>query len=57
VDERLRMLVILVPLLFLGAAYFSIFVHAMLGDKRFVFYACLHWGLAIVGSCVLSWLL
>lgn len=53
----MRMLVVLVPLLFLGSAYLSIFVHAMLGNERFPFYASLHWGLAILGSCVLYWVL
>jgi hypothetical protein len=57
VDEPTRMLVALYPLGFLGAAYASIFVHAMLGEKRFPLYACLHWGLAVVGSCALYWLL
>jgi hypothetical protein len=57
VDEPTRMLVVLFPLGFLGAAYASVFVQAMLGAPRFRFYACLHWGLAVVGSCVLYWLL
>jgi hypothetical protein len=55
--ERIRVLVALVPLLFLGAVYASTFVHVMLRDERFAFYACVHWGLAILGSCVLYWLL
>jgi hypothetical protein len=56
-DEPTRLLVALYPLGFLGAAYLSIFVHAILGDERFRFYACLHWGLAVLGSCTLYFLL
>jgi hypothetical protein len=56
-DEPTRLLVALYPLGFLGAAYLSVFVQAMLEEKRFPFYACLHWGLAVLGSGVLYVLL